>query len=76
MNTLWGKLASDILMQDWENAIDDVTKLKDTLDNFVSGYRMFCWPKYRKEPLHWDEPGSGDATSNVVVDASWFLERI
>ncbi|KAJ8305792.1 hypothetical protein KUTeg_016337 [Tegillarca granosa] len=33
LDTLWGKLASEILMQNWETALDDLTKLKDVIDN-------------------------------------------
>ena len=29
---LWGKLASEILMQDWETALDDLNRLKDVID--------------------------------------------
>ena len=36
LDTLWGKLASEILMQDWDTALDDLTKLKDIIDNNVS----------------------------------------
>lgn len=30
---LWGKFASDILMQDWDTAVEDMTRLKDTIEN-------------------------------------------
>jgi translation initiation factor 3 subunit E len=33
MNTLWGKLASEILMQDWENALEDLNQLQSVIDN-------------------------------------------
>lgn len=33
VNALWGKLAADILMQNWEGAREDITKLKDAVDN-------------------------------------------
>jgi len=36
MNVLWGKLASEILMQDWDNALDDLNRLKEVLDSNVS----------------------------------------
>ena len=36
MNALWGKLASEILMQDWDNALDDLTRLREVLDSNVS----------------------------------------
>lgn len=31
-SALWGKLASDILMQDWESALDDIKRLHDAID--------------------------------------------
>ena len=33
---LWGKLASEILMQDWDTALDDLNRLKDVIDAGVS----------------------------------------
>lgn len=35
MNALWGKLASEILMQDWDNALDDLNRLKEVIDSNV-----------------------------------------
>lgn len=32
-SALWGKLAADILMQDWESAMDDIKRLKDTIES-------------------------------------------
>jgi translation initiation factor 3 subunit E len=32
IQALWGKLASDVLLQDWDAAMDDVLKLKDSLE--------------------------------------------
>ena len=36
MNALWGKLASEILMQDWDNALEDLQRLKEVIDSNVS----------------------------------------
>ena len=30
---LWGKLASEILMQNWETALDDLNRIKEVIDN-------------------------------------------
>jgi len=38
MNVLWGKLASEILMQDWDNALDDLNRLREVLDSNVSSF--------------------------------------
>ncbi|EHB09924.1 Eukaryotic translation initiation factor 3 subunit E [Heterocephalus glaber] len=33
LSFLWGKLASEILMQNWDAAMEDLTCLKETIDN-------------------------------------------
>jgi len=38
MNVLWGKLASEILMQDWDNALDDLNRLREVLDSNVCNF--------------------------------------
>ena len=35
MSALWGKLASEILMQNWEHAMDDLMRLKEVIDSNV-----------------------------------------
>lgn len=37
LDALWGKLASEILMQNWETALDDLTKLKEIIDGNTFG---------------------------------------
>merc|ERR1719318_463321 len=32
LSAIWGKLASEILMQDWETALDDLNRLKEIID--------------------------------------------
>ncbi|KAJ9519028.1 hypothetical protein QJQ45_026293 [Haematococcus lacustris] len=52
MSALWGKLSSDILMQNFEAARDDINKLKDAIDN-----QTFAQPlvqlQQRTWLLHW-----------------------
>ncbi|KAA8586223.1 hypothetical protein FQN60_007792 [Etheostoma spectabile] len=36
LSSLWGKLASEILMQNWEAAMEDLTRLRETIDNNLS----------------------------------------
>jgi translation initiation factor 3 subunit E len=43
MNALWGKLASEILMQDWDTALDDLTRLREVLDSNMSWW--WCRPR-------------------------------
>ncbi|KAH0617497.1 hypothetical protein JD844_015825 [Phrynosoma platyrhinos] len=33
LSSLWGKLASEILVQNWDAAMEDLTRLKETIDN-------------------------------------------
>ncbi|XP_029447760.1 eukaryotic translation initiation factor 3 subunit E isoform X2 [Rhinatrema bivittatum] len=33
LSSLWGKLASEILMQNWDAAMEDLTRLRETIDN-------------------------------------------
>lgn len=52
MSALWGKLASDILMQNFEAAREDINKLRDAIDN-----QTFALPlvqlQQRTFLLHW-----------------------
>ncbi|XP_064624729.1 eukaryotic translation initiation factor 3 subunit E-like [Lineus longissimus] len=38
LNVLWGKLASEILMQNWETALEDLTRLKDVIEGNVGTF--------------------------------------
>lgn len=33
LSALWGKLASEILMQDWDTALDDLNRIKEVIEN-------------------------------------------
>lgn len=37
LSVLWGKLASEILVQNWDGALDDLTKLREFIDNGAAG---------------------------------------
>lgn len=37
LSVLWGKLASEILVQNWDAALDDLTKLREFIDNGGAG---------------------------------------
>jgi hypothetical protein len=34
-SALWGKFAADILMQDWDTALEDMTRLREIIDSKV-----------------------------------------
>ena len=36
LNALWGKLASEILMQNWDNSLEDLNILREAIDSNVS----------------------------------------
>lgn len=37
LNVLWGKLASEILLQNWDTALEDLNKLREYIDNSSFG---------------------------------------
>jgi len=41
MNAIWGKLACEILMQNWDVALEDLKRLKETIESSVS-YSCAC----------------------------------
>merc|ERR1719217_296661 len=51
LSALWGKLASEILTQDYDGALDDVNALKELIDSSKAGAAMVlqqrCWL------MHW-----------------------
>ena len=47
MNALWGKLAAEILMQNWEAALEDLNKLKEIIGSNVSFLMKFL--KFEKQ---------------------------
>jgi hypothetical protein len=38
LSALWGKLASEILTQNWDSALDDLKKLREAIDAKVAGF--------------------------------------
>lgn len=52
LNSLWGKLACEILMQEWEKALEDFNKLKDYIDSnpFASALESL---QQRTWLIHW-----------------------
>jgi len=52
LNGLWGKLASEILMQNWETALEDLNRLKDFIDNNTFGNSLQLLHQ-RTWLIHW-----------------------
>ncbi|KAJ3129700.1 Eukaryotic translation initiation factor 3 subunit E [Nowakowskiella sp. JEL0407] len=51
MNALWGKLACEILTNNWETAYDDLMRLKDMIDQRPNTHRQQL--KLRSWLIHW-----------------------
>merc|ERR1719151_323099 len=52
LNGLWGKLASDILMQKWDTALDDFNRLKQFIDESTFGSSLQTLQQ-RTWLIHW-----------------------
>merc|ERR1711976_1009620 len=52
MNALWGKLASEILMQDWDAALEDLNRLKDVIDSNTMASSLQSL-QHRTWLIHW-----------------------
>jgi len=52
LNVLWGKLASEILVQNWETALEDVNKLREYIDSNVIGNSLQVLQQ-RTWLIHW-----------------------
>ncbi|XP_044735034.1 eukaryotic translation initiation factor 3 subunit E isoform X1 [Chrysoperla carnea] len=53
LNVLWGKLASEILVQSWDSALEDLNKLRDFIDStniFSSSLQLL---QQRTWLIHW-----------------------
>ncbi|KAK7573799.1 hypothetical protein V9T40_010990 [Parthenolecanium corni] len=52
LNVLWGKLASEILIQNWETALEDLNKLRDFIDSnaFATSIQLL---QQRTWLIHW-----------------------
>merc|ERR1711899_40271 len=52
LNGLWGKLASEILMQNWDNALEDLKKLQQYIDESSFGTSLQTLQQ-RTWSIHW-----------------------
>lgn len=45
LSALWGKFASEILVQNWDSALEDLNKLREHIDNSPHQYggKISCW---------------------------------
>uniref|UniRef100_A0A6M2DKS3 Eukaryotic translation initiation factor 3 subunit E n=1 Tax=Xenopsylla cheopis TaxID=163159 RepID=A0A6M2DKS3_XENCH len=52
INVLWGKLASEVLVQNWDAALEDLNKLRDYIDNNPFGSNIQVLQQ-RTWLIHW-----------------------
>lgn len=52
LDALWGKLASEILMQDWDTAMEDLNRLKEVIDSNTFGSALTSLQQ-RTWLIHW-----------------------
>ncbi len=52
-SALWGKLAAEVLMQNWDVAIEELTRLKDIIDSKVSHTSSFHFDGSTRCDLHY-----------------------
>ena len=53
LNGMWGKLASEILMQNWDSALDDFNRLKEFIDSNPFGSATLVALQQRTWLIHW-----------------------
>ncbi|ELT88021.1 hypothetical protein CAPTEDRAFT_159549 [Capitella teleta] len=53
MNALWGKLASEILMQNWDAALEDLNRLREVIDNNQAMVSSLQSLQQRTWLIHW-----------------------
>jgi translation initiation factor 3 subunit E len=80
MNVLWGKLASEILMQDWDAALDDLNRLKEVLDSNMSSPLILL--QQRTWLIHWslfvffNHPKGRDLIIDMFLYSPQYLNAI
>lgn len=53
LNASWGKLASEILTQDWDTALEDITKVREYIDNNMGTQSPLQVLQQRTWLIHW-----------------------
>ncbi|XP_014673077.1 PREDICTED: eukaryotic translation initiation factor 3 subunit E-like [Priapulus caudatus] len=78
---LWGKLASEILMQNWDNALEDLNRLKDIIDSNTFGSALQSLQQ-RTWLVHWslfvffNHPKGRDLIIDMFLYQSQYLNAI
>ncbi|RWS13085.1 eukaryotic translation initiation factor 3 subunit E-like protein [Dinothrombium tinctorium] len=74
LSNLWGKLASEILMQQWENALEDFNRLRDYIDNYPY-FTPLQLLQQRTWLIHWSLFIYFNHTQGKDMLIDMFLER-
>lgn len=81
LNGLWGKLASDILMQDWDTALDDLTRLREFVESNAFGTALQSLQQ-RTWLIHWslfvffNHPNGRDLIIDMFLYQQHYLNAI
>lgn len=75
-SALWGKFAADILMQDWDTALEDMARLREVIDSKVrwrlpSDVHMAYWRVVRRFGLATRPRASDDVDRVQHTTAPW-----
>lgn len=80
LSAIWGKLASEILMQDWETALDDLNRLKEIID--TGSFSPLQSLQQRTWLIHWslfvffNHPKGRDLIIDMFLYQAQYLNAI
>ncbi|CAH1774824.1 unnamed protein product [Owenia fusiformis] len=81
LDALWGKLASEILMQDWDTAMEDLNRLKEVIDSNTFGSALTSLQQ-RTWLIHWslfvyfNHPKGRDSIIDMFLYEPQYLNAI
>jgi len=81
LNGLWGKLASEILMQNWDNALEDLNRLKEHIEQSSFGSALHSLQQ-RTWLIHWslfvffNHPKGQDLIVDMLLYQPTYLNAI
>ncbi|KAL4236472.1 Eukaryotic translation initiation factor 3 subunit E [Mactra antiquata] len=81
LNALWGKLASEILMQNWDTALEDLNRLKEVIEANTFGSALLSLQQ-RTWLIHWslfvffNHPKGRDLIIDMFLYSQLYLNAI
>ena len=82
MSALWGRLASEILMQDWETALEDLNRIKEIIDKEMGHMSALHALQQRTWLIHWslfvffNHPKGRDYIIDMFLNQAPYLNAI